>query len=81
MFDPRLGGRVPVVGDIKERVLGGERVDVDALVFDPGVVLGDVDREFIVFVEVGVGVVAGLEGDVVGDRIRRGVNNDRTCRD
>lgn len=48
MFDPRLGRRVPVVGDIQGRLLGGERVHVDAVGVDPGVVLGDIDREFVV---------------------------------
>jgi len=40
-------------------------------VFDSGVVLGNVDRELVVLVEIGVGVVAGLEGNFVCDMVDR----------
>jgi hypothetical protein len=56
--------------------LDGDRVDVDSLGVDPGVVLGDVDGKLFVLVEVGVGIVAKLEGDVVSDGVGELIKND-----
>lgn len=80
VFDPHGREVVAVVRDVKERVDGGPRVDVDRVAVEVRVVPGDVDHQFAVAVEIGVAVVGrGLDRDTVVDPVR-GLVDDRRAR-
>ncbi|ELZ42672.1 hypothetical protein C464_17502 [Halorubrum coriense DSM 10284] len=65
VVDPCFCGRVSVVGNIEECLLSRKCVWIHPLIIEVRIVFSDINREFAILVEVCVGVVAGLECDLI----------------